>query len=121
MLGMTRLPKPKLMDTYVRANHDGAYEEASIVNITTWPGGSWKAILLSEAGWDHVTDALEFRSANEWRPGNWELEKAINAWHPPGVRWDDEECTWTDIGASKKAEAQGGLRPGVRPPAPAAG
>lgn len=116
MLGMTRLPKPKLGDTFVRTNHDGAHEESSVVGLTTWPNGSWKAIVLTESGWDHVTDALEMRNAGEWRPPSWTLEEAINAFHPPDVGWDDEKNAWAVIAKAPKAPTASPTGP--RPPAP---
>ena len=122
MLGMTRITKPKLGDIFVRTNHDLAHEEAQVVGMTTWPGGQWKAIVLTESGWDHVTDALEFRSAGEWRPSDWTLEASINAYHPPGVRWDDEEGKWALKDEAKAAKLDApAMKPasGPRPPAPA--
>lgn len=120
MLGMTRIPKPKLGATLIRTNHDGANEEALVVGRTTWSNGSWRALVLTESGWDHVTDALEFRSAGEWRPTDWVLEPTINAFHPPDVRWDNEVDAWVPVTDSVKVKVKT-PDAGVRPPAPAQG
>lgn len=123
MIGQTRIPKPKLNDVFVRSNHDGAKEESCIMSLVTYPSGSWRAVLVTEAGWDHVTDAMELRLESEWRPADWELDETTRAYRPRGLVWNDDVGAYVALGADgKPAPAAKPAKPATstRPPSPVA-
>ena len=109
MIGLTRLAKPALGDTFVRSTTDGGKEEAIVVSILHYPNKVWRANLVTESGWDHLTDALEMCVESEWRPADWTVDPITGTYKPKDTCWDVEKSAWVK-GEAKVAAP--------RPPAP---
>jgi len=88
----SKIPRPKMGDSFYRHTLIGLVEEAMVVSMNgpEKHPEEWSAVVLTRTGTEFITSDQEFRSKHDWVPSNWMYDEERNCWVVPSS--DDTEA-----------------------------
>ena len=89
----SKIPRPKMGDSFYRHTLIGLVEEAMIISISgpEKQPEEWSAVVLTRTGTEFISSDQEFRSKHDWVPSTWMYDEERKCWVVPATATTEQK------------------------------